>query len=122
MATLTGPLFDGRADVASDSLCQRIETQAATRGRDMVRANLDKVLKHPTGRYRAGIVVERATRTRVSDGGAIYGPWLEGTGSRNRSTRFKGYATFRRTTAQLAREARGVAAPLVAEYVEVMNR
>lgn len=31
------------------------------------------------------------------DKNIIYGPWLEGTGSRNRTTRFKGYASFRKT-------------------------
>ena len=33
----------------------------------------------------------------INDGKILYGPWLEGTSSRNRTTRFKGYAMFRRT-------------------------
>lgn len=41
----------------------------------------------------------------IHDSNAIYGPWLEGTGSRNQTTRFKGYAMFRRTTQQLERKA-----------------
>jgi hypothetical protein len=34
---------------------------------------------------------------RIDDGGVVYGPWLEGTSTRNATTRFKGYASFRRT-------------------------
>lgn len=33
----------------------------------------------------------------ILDNNAVYGPWLEGTGSRNDTTRFKGYASFRKT-------------------------
>ncbi len=33
----------------------------------------------------------------ITDGGVIYGPWLEGTSSRNQTTRFKGYGQFRQT-------------------------
>ena len=34
-------------------------------------------------------------------GGAVYGPWLEGVGSRNATTRFKGYWAFRKATSAL---------------------
>ena len=34
---------------------------------------------------------------RIDDGGVVYGPWLEGTSTRNATTRFKGYGAFRRT-------------------------
>lgn len=33
----------------------------------------------------------------LSDSGVVYGPWLEGTGSRNQTTRFKGYSLWRKT-------------------------
>lgn len=32
----------------------------------------------------------------ILDNNAVYGPWLEGTGSRNETSQFKGYATFRK--------------------------
>lgn len=41
----------------------------------------------------------------ISDSGVIYGPWLQGTGSANATSRFKGYAAFRHTGQRLAREA-----------------
>ena len=34
---------------------------------------------------------------RIDDGGVVYGPWLEGTSTRNATTRFRGYGSFRRT-------------------------
>jgi hypothetical protein len=46
----------------------------------------------------------------VHDDGVIYGPWLEGTGSRNAPvTRFPGYGSFRRASQQLDREIGGIA-------------
>ncbi len=52
-----------------------------------------------TGNYRRNL--SRFFRNQftaiVDDGGVIYGPWLEGTSNRNKTTRFKGYAAFRKT-------------------------
>ena len=41
----------------------------------------------------------------VHDRRIIYGPWLEGVGSRNATTRFKGYSSFRRAFQELERQA-----------------
>lgn len=54
--------------------------------------------KASTGYYRANLHAKsQGLHGRIDDGGVIYGPWLEGVGSRNQTTRFKGYASFRRT-------------------------
>jgi hypothetical protein len=48
------------------------------------------------GHYRRNVQGEsEGLKGRIDDGGVIYGPWLEGTSSRNQSTRFKGYGAFR---------------------------
>jgi hypothetical protein len=62
--------------------------QVGLQGRDVRRGPdppaPDQVLQHPTGYYQSKITVERAgTGYRVTDQGVVYGPWLEGTGSRN---------------------------------------
>jgi hypothetical protein len=57
----------------------------------------------------------------ISDHGVIYGPWLEGTSSRNQSTRFKGYQTFRRTWQALGRRVRPIATPILARFIGRMN-
>jgi hypothetical protein len=54
--------------------------------------------KASTGNYRRNVQGEsEGLKGRIDDGGVIYGPWLEGTSSRNQSTRFKGYGAFRLT-------------------------
>jgi hypothetical protein len=51
----------------------------------------------------------------------IYGPWLEGVGSRNRTTRFKGYFTFRRTAQQLKSRSTAVANGVLRRYLSRME-
>ena len=106
-----GPIFDGRAGAAARDFCDDWEREYAERTEDAVHNRLHQVLRHPTGNY------ERHIQTRkegdgytVDDSRIIYGPWLEGTGSRNApKTRFKGYATFRLVTQRMQREANSYA-------------
>jgi hypothetical protein len=106
----TGPLFDGRLAHAIATGLEDGLDAIAQRGVDLVRIRLHGVLRHPTGRYESRVQTERAGSDRaVTDGGIVYGPWLEGVSTRNRTTRFKGYATFRRTTAELDRQAGPIA-------------
>lgn len=59
-----------------------------------------------TGNYRRNMHSEvRELTALISDSGVVYGPWLEGIGSRNATTRFKGYAMFRRTSEWLNEQA-----------------
>lgn len=60
--------------------------------------------------YTMPIVVEDpAVETIVTTELAMYGPWLEGTGSRNMTTRFKGYFGYRLAAQELDVEAEGIA-------------
>lgn len=97
---VSGPLFDGRIEHDADELCSDITLEVAMNGRDLLDKNLDKVLKKQTPYYRTRIRVQRDfPGAKITDQGVVYGPWLEGIGSRNfPTTRFKGYATFRKTT------------------------
>jgi hypothetical protein len=103
---VSGPLFAaGNSDLPADFL-EEFETEYGKEGVRRVRANLKVKLKNPTGKYSRGIRTDRSSGTNVvTDNRAVYGPWLEGTSSRNRTTRFKGYRTFRLTTQQLDRDA-----------------
>lgn len=122
MATLRGPLFDGRAERAAQRLCDALEEDIAQRGVHMVLDALHEVLKHPTGRYESRVRAEPyGFGQRVGDSGMVYGPWLEGTGSRNKTTRFKGYSTFRKVRDQLDREALHGEDGLVTRYVHEMG-
>lgn len=120
---LTGPLFEPGAGA-------KVQAEAAAVVRELVEdgvKHLAEMLKprpggvylsvgeaqkgHEShGNYRRNVTpVILGARGRIHDNGVVYGPWLEGTGSRNASTRFKGYAAFRRTGDFLQAEAKAVA-------------
>lgn len=79
--------------------------------------------KNPsTGNYRRNIQGQvSGLNGRITDGGVIYGPWLEGTGSRNVSTRFKGYASFRRTGQWMNQQAPKVVQTQISNLVRGLN-
>lgn len=117
-----GPLFDGRAAKAVRDFCDAAEEEIAQEGVSLVRAQLGRVLQHPTGYYESQVQADRASGDwRVTDGDVIYGPWLEGVGSRNQTTRFKGYMTFRKTAKRIDRLAKGTAERILPRYIERMN-
>jgi hypothetical protein len=119
--TKRGPLFDGKTAAALAAYSDEISLRIAEEGERMVRDRLHQVLQHPTGYYESRISVDRAgTGYRVSDGGVVYGPWLEGTGSRNYpATSFRGYQTFRRVKPLVDRRAREIAVQLLARYKSI---
>lgn len=63
-------------------------------------------------------VADPAVETIVTTENATYGPWLEGTGSRNETTRFKGYHGYRLTAQELDGEAQGIADEVLQPYIE----
>ena len=78
----------------------------------------------PTG-YAQRHIVNRdlGSMHLITDSGIVYGPWLEGTGSRNwPKTRFRGYAIFRRTTQDVNNRAVQLAMPAIKEMCEAMSR
>jgi len=97
--TVSGPVFDRRADHEAEEFARDALHHAAAQGRSEVMLNLDRSIKHPTPYYETQIGIrDEDPRTKViNDSGVIYGFWLEGIGSRNFPvTRFKGYHSFRR--------------------------
>ena len=96
--TMTGPLYDGKARAAVEDFLDETPRELAELGVNEVQSRLGQVLEHPTGHYKSKIVTDRARGDwEVTDGGVTYGPWLEGLSSRNKTSRFKGYQTFRKT-------------------------
>lgn len=99
-----------------------IDTDLGSAGVELVRNQLDQSLQNPTGFYRSRIMFTRNTKgATVTDDGVIYGPWLEGTGSRNKTTKFKGYASFRKATQQLNQSASMLIQRTVDRYVRQLN-
>lgn len=104
---VSGPLFDGRATRAMDEFADELEEEGAEWAHDHIIGTYHRSFKDPTPRYEFAVRV-RKTRggAEVWDGGQagpVYGPWLEGVGSRNATTRFKGYWAFRKASEALDR-------------------
>ncbi|UOZ10543.1 hypothetical protein [Amycolatopsis sp. WQ 127309] len=115
---LSGPLFNGDPGRILDDAMREIEHQVGVIAEQDLRSQLGHVLRHPTGRYVSKLrVATQAGLVRVDDQRSVYGPWLEGTGSHNARSRFKGYATFRKVTQQLDRKAGQIAKTVLARYV-----
>ena len=121
--TFSGPLFDGRAQGVLDDIVNDVSGTLGREGQRRVLQGLDHTLRRPTGAYRSRIALYGpvAGQARVHDSRVIYGPWLEGTGSRNRTTRFKGYRNFRNATQQLQTAAKPLAQEVVSRHIGRMG-
>lgn len=85
-----------RARDAIRDICDEADDKVAERVHTEVHALMTEYFREPTGYYQSRVVIDRTGPTAVvHDSGVIYGPWLAGTGSRNRTTRFKGYPHWR---------------------------
>jgi len=79
--------------------------------------------KASTGNYRRNVhgkvrSIGPNTVGKIHDSGVVYGPWLEGTSSRNQTTRFKGYASFRRVKQWLEK---GIASRVMKKHVKILT-
>lgn len=120
--TISGPFFDERNSAARHQMEDEGLNRVGGQGLADVHQNLDTSLRNPTPYYETQITSERSGDEQiVHDRGIIYGPWLEGTGSRNETTRFKGYASFRRAAQQLEGQVPGLLVPVVDRCVERLN-
>lgn len=102
-----GALFDpARAEHVFRRYTEDFSQEAAEWTEKRVKRIFHEDFRHPTGYYE-----ERVTTHRLVTGayevwdhgerGPAYGPWLEGIGSRNLTSRFRGYHAFRRAEAAL---------------------
>lgn len=108
--TMTGPILWGKAPDIVAALCASAVTEVADYAKFEVLSQLDKVLQNPTGYYESQITDTPVTAYmhRIHDNGVVYGPWLEGISSRNETTRFKGYHTFRIVRSRLAQKTKAI--------------
>lgn len=118
-----GPIFDTAATkTAARRMIVDINDAIAVEGVKLVRSRLKTVLRNPTGFYSSRIAVERRETYRgVWDQRVAYGGWLEGVDSRNKTTRFKGYRTFRLVKQQLDNQSRAIAQPIVDRLVSELK-
>lgn len=108
-ADVTGPLADGSADNALQDWAAATAKALGDEGVQLLR----DFPMNKTGRARGGFqenlkVLQNGPVARIPAPmirGVTWGPWLEGTSSRNESTRFKGYHLFRKTRQELQKRA-----------------
>lgn len=119
---LVGPLFDWRSRRAAARMTERAEREIAQHGVNLIQDRLNEVLRTQTPYYRTMIRTERVRGDlAITDGGVVYGPWLEGVSERNKETRFKGYSTFRRIHRQLQLEAPEITERILTRYVDELE-
>lgn len=116
-----GAIWNGQASRVAREFFEDAKLGIAHEGADLVRSDFDVVHRHPTGYARSRVTVIEDPDPLVTDGGIIYGAWLEGVGSRNRTTRFKGYRTFRRMRQVLDSRATRIAQSILPPYLRRMN-
>lgn len=122
---VSGPFFSPNIDSVVDAYVKKIERKVADEANRRVGDLMRRFFKHPTPHYWLHVLAKpRADYHVVTDGGIVYGPWLEGTGSRNRTTRFKGYKHFRLTTQEMNKPATQayIVDPVMSDLMKVMNR
>ena len=102
--TLHGPFFHGAppSQVMVETLHGTV-LELVNEGEKDVDAQLYPGHGLLTGHYRRNVHGEMTSTLhgKVHDSGVVYGPWLEGVGSRNASSRFRGYAMFRNARQRL---------------------
>jgi hypothetical protein len=98
-----GPILTGMAGpIVTQMLEEAVAEVAAQASADLHRF-MNATFKHPTPYYETQVsIAARGRDLVVNDRGVVYGPWLEGVSSRNATTRFKGYANWRRARQGLA--------------------
>lgn len=119
---VTGKMLTGVPEAelsAAASLAQEwIGTQLLSEWHD----RLNKAIKHPTPYYETQIqVARRGPDVVVNDRQIVYGPWLEGVGTRNETTSFKGYGALRRARGVINARIPKVVAPIINAFTSRMN-
>lgn len=122
--TVSGPFFDTRLERGMHDMVETVSRDVAKSGDLDVHAHEHIFFRNPTGNYEAHIRTDKIAdgTFRVWDGGTIvYGPWLEGVGSRNKTTHFKGYFIMRLVTQGLSGRAKGIADSTIARMIARIN-
>ncbi len=111
-----------KSKAAAQRAIIEVNEAIAQEGVDRIKRRLDMVLVNPTGFYRSNIQIERREIYRgLSDNNVVYGGWLEGVSSRNRTTRFKGYKTFRLIQQELKNDKEQIAQPIITQLVRELS-
>jgi hypothetical protein len=114
---VSGPLLDGTASAIAAQMIADVTERITRVGHDMVYSFSAEFYAHPTWRWESelGYVVDY-THGRVYDT-VIYTAWLEGVGSRNATTRFKGYHMWQQSAVWLQQSAGEIGSAVVSWWL-----
>lgn len=120
---LTGPVFEGKATPLIQQFLVDASQTLAEKGVEFVLDVTHARFKTRTPVYETRVSVRplSTNRLEVWDQGIIYGPWLEGTGSRNAISRFKGYRMFRKAKNRLDTERREILREPIQRLIRRLN-
>lgn len=114
-----GPISSGKMQKDVAAYEHDCAEEIADMAKDVWVHNLEGSIRHPTPYYWTRIDTRELSSTRyeVHDHDIVYGPWLEGTGSRNApSSVFPGYWSLARAKESANRRRSGVARRILREY------
>lgn len=116
---LTGALLTGNPVPVIDRFITDVVWEVGAQALADVHQVLDRSIRNPTPFYETQLMSERMApdRVMVHDQDVVYGPWLEGVGSRNKTTKFKGYKAFRLTRQQLGRKIPRLVHPFLEQLI-----
>ncbi len=119
---LDGPILHGQGPAAVESMMAELRGAVRDQASADVHRNANQSFKHPTPYYETQIhSLQRGRTAVVNDRGVVYGPWLEGAGSRNRTTRFKGYHLWRKATTSATKAIPRLAKPILAKFYRAVG-
>ncbi len=125
---MLGPLFNGVADAECKAALLGAQRELAEYAEFQWRMNLDATLQHPSEPpvYESKIeITKRGSDLVVSDGWpdseVEYGPWLEGVGTRNADSTFKGYSNLRKAAKQVAYKSPEIVKPVIDKFIAKAN-
>lgn len=117
---LVGPTVEGYALPIVDDMLKGAIHEVADYAKFQVMITEEETFQNPTGYYTSKTTLTPLSPYSYSlnDGGVIYGPWLEGIGSRNSPvTRFPGYHIYRKTKNSIAQRSKAIVDAWVARTV-----
>ena len=121
--SIHGPLLKGNGPKEVHEALSKAIVDLATEGQMQVRQQLYVGHGRITGHYRGSVHAELtdSLHGRIHDSGVVYGPWLEGVGSRNEKSRFKGFAMFRNAKQALEKLKEGIVQKRIHEVVKKLG-
>ncbi len=123
-----GVVLEGKGGPVMRQFYDDAKKKVSKAGEDEIRLRVTRRAKHPTGKpgghFAAGIVTKDYAKGRTITAEypqILRGPWLEGTSTRNTSTRFKGWKMFRLTAGRLRKQVGPLVQDLFRQAVAKLN-